>query len=215
VITLAIDASTYIGSVAVLRDDAVLAEDTTAMKGAEREGLMPVVAAALARAGVAVTDVDRIVCGEGPGSFTSLRIAGGIAKGIATGVGCSLFAVPSLALLVGAANRPAGRYLATLDALRGEHYAALYEVDAVGQIDEIEPARLVASADVALLGERLGATVVGPAPTGPLARGVLHATRIIDGRGQVDLASWEPAYGRLAEAQVRWEAAHGRPLAGA
>jgi len=31
-------------------------------------------------------------------------------------------------------------------------------------------------------------------------------------RPPVDLASWEPDYGRLAEAQVRWEAAHGRPL---
>jgi tRNA threonylcarbamoyladenosine biosynthesis protein TsaB len=33
-------------------------------------------------------------------------------------------------------------------------------------------------------------------------------------QGPVDLASWEPDYGRLAEAQVRWEAAHGRPLEG-
>jgi tRNA threonylcarbamoyladenosine biosynthesis protein TsaB len=30
--------------------------------------------------------------------------------------------------------------------------------------------------------------------------------------GPADIASWEPAYGRLAEAQVRWESAHGRPL---
>jgi len=28
----------------------------------------------------------------------------------------------------------------------------------------------------------------------------------------VDVSAWEPAYGRLAEAQVRWEAAHGVPL---
>jgi tRNA threonylcarbamoyladenosine biosynthesis protein TsaB len=28
----------------------------------------------------------------------------------------------------------------------------------------------------------------------------------------VALDTWEPAYGRLAEAQVKWEAAHGRPL---
>jgi tRNA threonylcarbamoyladenosine biosynthesis protein TsaB len=27
-----------------------------------------------------------------------------------------------------------------------------------------------------------------------------------------DLATWEPNYGRLAEAQVKWEAAHGRAL---
>jgi tRNA threonylcarbamoyladenosine biosynthesis protein TsaB len=31
-------------------------------------------------------------------------------------------------------------------------------------------------------------------------------------RGPVDLASWEPTYGRLAEAQVKWEKAAGRPL---
>jgi hypothetical protein len=30
----------------------------------------------------------------------------------------------------------------------------------------------------------------------------------------VDIASWEPEYGRLAEAQVRWERAHGMPLPG-
>jgi tRNA threonylcarbamoyladenosine biosynthesis protein TsaB len=34
---------------------------------------------------------------------------------------------------------------------------------------------------------------------------------IVEG-GPVDLASWEPDYGRLAEAQVRWEAEHGRAL---
>ena len=28
----------------------------------------------------------------------------------------------------------------------------------------------------------------------------------------VSLAAWEPDYGRLAEAQVKWERAHGRPL---
>ena len=36
--------------------------------------------------------------------------------------------------------------------------------------------------------------------------------KLIEGIPPVDLASWEPAYGRLAEAQVKWEAAHGRPL---
>ena len=38
---------------------------------------------------------------------------------------------------------------------------------------------------------------------------------MIDAADAADLAAWEPAYGRLAEAQVKWEAAHGRPLAGA
>jgi hypothetical protein len=33
--------------------------------------------------------------------------------------------------------------------------------------------------------------------------------------GPVDLDAWEPDYGRQAEAQVRWEFMHGRPLASA
>jgi len=35
--------------------------------------------------------------------------------------------------------------------------------------------------------------------------------QIIDA-GPIAIETWEPDYGRLAEAQVRWEAAHGRPL---
>jgi tRNA threonylcarbamoyladenosine biosynthesis protein TsaB len=35
---------------------------------------------------------------------------------------------------------------------------------------------------------------------------------MIDDDGPADIASWEPLYGRMAEAQVKWEAAHGRGL---
>jgi tRNA threonylcarbamoyladenosine biosynthesis protein TsaB len=46
----------------------------------------------------------------------------------------------------------------------------------------------------------------------PHARGVAPILEAILKAGPVDLGAWEPDYGRLAEAQVRWEAAHGRPL---
>jgi hypothetical protein len=46
----------------------------------------------------------------------------------------------------------------------------------------------------------------------PHARGVAPILHSIIDAGPVNLASWEPDYGRLAEAQVRWETAHGRPL---
>ena len=78
-VTLAIDASTYRGTVAVLRGARVLAEREVAMKGADAERLMPAVADALAEADVAIDALARVVCGQGPGSFTSLRIAGAIA----------------------------------------------------------------------------------------------------------------------------------------
>ena len=88
--------------------------------------------------------LDRVVCGSGPGSFTSLRIAGGIAKGLSAGADVPLYAVPSLALIVGGASLPVGRYLAVLDALRGECYVALYHVSATGDVIELEHAVVVA-----------------------------------------------------------------------
>ena len=46
----------------------------------------------------------------------------------------------------------------------------------------------------------------------PHARGVVRALAWLGARGPVSLDEWEPDYGRLAEAQVQWEDAHGRPL---
>ena len=124
-ITLALDASTYVGSVALLDGARVLAEQSVAMKGAEHERLMPAIVDVLQGGDVQVDDLSRVVCGEGPGSFTSLRIAGAIAKGIASGVGIPLYAVPSMALIVAGAKLSVGRYLVVVDALRGEAYVGL------------------------------------------------------------------------------------------
>jgi tRNA threonylcarbamoyladenosine biosynthesis protein TsaB len=154
-VTLALDASTYIGTVAVLRDHVLVAEGDALMRGEQEERLMPRVATVLAEAGYAVSDVERVICGGGPGSFTSLRIAGAIAKGIAMGNEVPLYGVSSLALIV-AGHRPSltdGRYLALLDAMRDERYAALYAVTN-GVVTEIETVGRVAVADLALLCEQ-------------------------------------------------------------
>ena len=217
-ITLALDASTYVGDVALLDDDRLLAEAHTAMKGADEERLMPAVARVLAEAGVHVDDIDRVVCGAGPGSFTSLRIAGAIAKGIAMGVGCPLYAVPSMALVVGGGGVGAGRFLVAIDALRGELYVGLFDVEADGAVHEVEPARLISAADVERLATEYEAKIISPiqgisASSGrPRAAAVAKLETMLEERGPVDIASWEPSYGRLAEAQVRWESAHGKPL---
>ncbi len=217
-ITLAIDASTYRGSVAVLDDARVLAAEHVAMRGAEHEHLMPAVVAALEHAGRAARDIDRVVCGRGPGSFTSLRIAGSIAKGIAVGVARPLFAVSSLALLVAAAPARSGRHLAALDALRGEFYVGLYEIWPDLQLCELESARLILSDRVDAFAAELGATVVSPMrqagwiQSQPDAAAIDRCAALIAESGPVDVRTWEPLYGRLAEAQVRWESTHGRPL---
>lgn len=213
--TLAIDAATYEGSVAVLRGRDVVAERTTPMRGAHEERLMPAVAAALADADVAPAALQRIVCGAGPGSFTSLRIAGAIAKGLAAGTGRPLHAVSSLLLMVAAEPRPPGSYLAVLGALRGELFVQRTLVHASGLVVPESDVLLMAEADLAVLADSEALPTVGAGmqiAAAPHARGV---ARVADDAGLarvVDLVSWEPSYGRVAEAQARWEAAHGRPL---
>jgi tRNA threonylcarbamoyladenosine biosynthesis protein TsaB len=212
-ITLAIDASTYVGTVAVLDDDRVIGERSAAMRGEADERLMPAVAECLRSCGWPSLPVDRIVCGEGPGSFTSLRIAGAIAKGLAESLGVPLFSVPSLALIVtGQPTVAQGRYLAALDAMRGESFVSRVEIDAAGRLTGVDDAFRVPTSELAVLAD--GATLTGPVSgmhASPHARGV---GRVIGTQWlrEADLNRWEPDYGRLAEAQVKWEAAHGRPL---
>lgn len=216
--TLVLEASTYAGSAALIDANGVIAERRVAMRGREHEALMPAVAELLADAGVGPGAIARVVCGAGPGSFTSLRIAGAIAKGIALAGACALVPVSSLALLV-ASREPfaPGRYLAAIDALRGEHYVALFEITDARVVRALGPELRVASGDVLERASEHEAVAIGPGREGlvhvdPLASAAARLGELIDATPAADLAAWEPAYGRLAEAQVKWEAAHGRSL---
>jgi tRNA threonylcarbamoyladenosine biosynthesis protein TsaB len=217
-ITLALDASTYRGTVAVLDDHRVLVEASAAMKGRDAELLMPAVDQALRDSGSDLRAVQRVVCGSGPGSFTSLRIAASIAKGIAVARAVPLFAVSSLALIV-AGNvtdgpRGARRYLAALDAMRGESYVAEFEHDA-GSVRQIGEMWRTASDEVLAVAQASAARPVGPDQADhwlPHVRGIALMLESLVSNGPVNLAAWEPTYGRMAEAQVKWEADQGRAL---
>lgn len=209
-LTLVLDASTGEGSVAVLRGSAVVAERTVAMRDANEDRLMPAVVAALGDAGAHASDVARIVCGAGPGSFTSLRIAASIAKGIATVTRAPMYAVSSLALAAAehAGSTPGDRIVVALDALRGEVFVAAFELRG-GALVELRPPAMLPVAAADSLAATLGTTRVSARPRARAAALLLDE---ILAMARVDLATWEPEYGRKAEAQVRWEAAHGRPL---
>lgn len=202
------------------------------MRGEHEERMMPALARVLQAAGLGVPEVGRMVCGAGPGSFTSLRIAAAIAKGLVTARAARrlpLGSVSSLLLIVaGAADRlDPGSYVATLDALRGERYARLITIAARGngpsavtrtageprhraranaappQIRAVGGWRRLSDAELADWAREAGATVIGPGcpvDAWPDAGGVV---RIWDAVMDVDPVSWEPDYGRLAEAQVR------------
>lgn len=217
-ITLVVEASTYAGSAALLDGRDVVAERSVAMRGREHEMLMPAVSELLATSGLAPDAIGRVVCGAGPGAFTSLRIAASIAKGIAMSLGVPLVAVPSLALLVAARTAPAaGRFLAVLDAMRDESYVQLFVVDGDGEMAALGDVSVIPTARVDARAAESGAVPLGPGRSGaefatPHAAAAGHITKMIDSADTANLAEWEPRYGRLAEAQVKWEAEHGRPL---
>lgn len=217
-ITLVIEASTYAGSTALLRGDRLLGARSVAMRGREHEALMPAVAELLEASDITPGRIGLIVCGEGPGAFTSLRVAAAIAKGLALASGARLVPVSSLALLV-ASRDPflPGRFLAVMDAMRGESYVQLFEVDPSLEVRAIGSRGLVPSSSLSDLAVSSSAFVIGPQQSGaaavtPLARSACRITKLIAATKPADLAAWEPGYGRLAEAQVKWEAEHGRPL---
>ena len=217
-VVLVLDAAGGDGTLALLRDGACVAATSVVMRGTREETLLPAILRALADAGVTLADLGAVVVGAGPGSFTALRVVGAMAKGIAEGRGCPLYAVPSLALLVAADDRTrhAGRWLATLDALRGDRYLVLVETDATGAVRVVESLGLGPAVEVGRRADALGATPIGPdeaMAAAPHARGAVRALALIAAAGPVALPAWEPTYGRLAEAQVKWEAETGRPLA--
>ena len=212
-LTLALEAATSTGSVAVLRGHEVLATREVAMRGGAEEHLLPAIDAALTEAGATTRDLTRIVCGAGPGSFTSLRVSAALAKGIAFAHSLPLFAVPSLALIAAEASLADGAYVAILDALRGEVFAAAYQREG-NEVTELAPLRLIPRGELAHEAAALHATVIGAEEhprTMPRAASVVRMSAWL-AMPPVSLASWEPDYGRLAEAQVKWELTHGRPL---
>ena len=97
---LALDTSTETLSVAVSvdRDDAGARVWTHEAPGGAQASatLIPAVLSLLAQADVKLAELDAIVFGQGPGSFTGLRTACSVAQGLALGSGVPLLPVDSL-----------------------------------------------------------------------------------------------------------------------
>lgn len=120
---LAIETSTELCSAALLRGDELFVEEVLA-PNQHAERLAPMVRRLLARSGLAAADMDAFAFGQGPGSFTGIRIACGLAQGLALGAGRPVVGVSSLLALAEQAN--ASRVVAALDARMGETYLAAY-----------------------------------------------------------------------------------------
>ena len=215
---LVFETSTETGSVALVRGSVLVAELSFSSRdratGARTEALAPAVEQCMALAGLAARDLSAIVCGAGPGGFTSLRSAASLAKGMCSALQIPLYAASSLELLAWSATIPDGAFIAALPAGRNEWFFVdvmreAYRTTVVGE------ACLIADADLHTRAKTMHAELIGPGlayDVVPRAASIVPWISAIQACGPVDLDLWEPVYGRLAEAQVKWEAAHGRSL---
>ena len=125
---LAVDAATEACSAALLRDGAVV--ELYEVIGRGHAGrLLPMADELLKDAGVAIGELDAIAFGRGPGGFTGLRIAAGVAQGLAAGSNRPVLPVSNLAAVAAAAARVSGgtRVLVCMDARMGQVYWAAYD----------------------------------------------------------------------------------------
>lgn len=121
---LALDTSTENCSVALWLDGEILSRQELAGQR-HSDLILPMLEALLNEAGIALNSLDGIAFGEGPGSFTGLRIGCGVAQGLALGGDLPVIGICTLLALAAAA--PGDRVLACLDARIGETYHAAYE----------------------------------------------------------------------------------------
>lgn len=128
---LAIDTATDVCSVAVLHGDQ-LTEFVEVVGHRHSERALPMIDAALVKAGVSLGDIDVFAFGAGPGSFTGLRIACGIAQGLAYGKRKRVVPVGNLRALAARAFAMVtggDLLLAAIDARMSEAYCAIYRRD--------------------------------------------------------------------------------------
>ena len=125
---LAVDAATEACSAALLRDGEVTERFEVIERG-HAGRLLPMVDELLRESGLMVRDLDGVALGRGPGGFTGLRIAAGIAQGLAAGSVRPVLPVSNLAAVAAGAARTSGatRILVCMDARMGQVYWAAYD----------------------------------------------------------------------------------------
>lgn len=226
---LAIDTSTYVMGVAVIKDGKIAGELMTHMKKNHSLRLMPAIRFLLEEVELEPKELQRIIVSEGPGSYTGVRIGVTTGKTLAWSLGIPVVGVSSLEILAQNGRYFQGYISPFFDARRGQIYTGLYKCEA-GKIKQIEKDQIILHEDWLKGLEKLGEPVLFLSPDmemhEPLVREVLGEAAVLGEKSEMALRPGElaqlgmekdvegsvhdfkPNYIRLAEAEAKWLAAN-------
>ncbi len=137
---LAIDTSTEGCSVALLNGVELLHLDEVCPQQHSKR-VLTMVQQLLTETGLRLQQLDGIVFGRGPGSFTGVRIGVGVTQGLAFGADIPVYGVSTLAAMAQAAYRLHGakQVISAIDARMAEIYLGYFAIDHQALMQEVAP----------------------------------------------------------------------------
>src|SRR5262245_27895984 len=226
-LTLGIETSGSLGSVAVVESGKPLREQALELGRQHGQALIPAIRDVLSDCGKKTRDCELIAVSVGPGSFTGVRVGVVCAKTLAYAAQCRLAAVDALHAV--ACNSPddVSRVNVICNAQRGDLFSATYCRDAGGSW-VLQKGIEVVSAESWMAGLRPHDTVSGPGvekiagligdrcrvlgPEFRVPRAVWIARlgiRADEAGATSDLWAVEPLYFGRSSAEVQWDKRHG------
>lgn len=140
---LAIDTSTDVASIALKVDEEIMSESLPSQK-VQAQKILPMIDGLLSHAQLHLNQLDGIILGRGPGSFTGLRIACSVVKGLAYAYDLPVYPVSTLAAIAEEArsfptqqDKP---ILAVLDARMKELYWGYFSSHALTAEEKVSTA---------------------------------------------------------------------------
>jgi len=125
---LALDSSGLVASVAIVTEEAMLAEYTVNFKKTHSQTLLPMLEEIVRMVELDLSQIDAIAVAAGPGSFTGLRIGSATAKGLGLALQKPLISVPTLDGLAYNLCGTDKLICPMMDARRNQVYTGLYEI---------------------------------------------------------------------------------------
>ena len=145
---LAIDTTAKTATAALTENESLLGLTVLNTPNTHSVTLLPMINGILKGAGVALSDVELLVCSAGPGSFAGVRIGAAAIKGLAFADGKTCIGVSALETLALNVTETDGIICPVMDARRNQLYNALFRYEN-GSLKRLTPDRVLTATELA------------------------------------------------------------------